>query len=239
MGGFCVFALFRYQAGNQFSLYENVNDYRCPMKTLTELQNTAFLAIGPSRIAALSLLSLMGGQNNVAQAKNVFDLSVSRLEKAEKMLRDQLPEFLTQLEHKFPDALEQKRMDALETLQPLMHLTHKHQDINTLPQVTEEFRQHCLFVMEPSVSAFLLEMTTHLLETQADHDKNREKEMMQAISNAENVGRNIQLIAFNASIEAARIGDMGKGFAVIATEIRELSGKTQNLLDNIAGFLRS
>ncbi|NKX41830.1 chemotaxis protein, partial [Rhodobacteraceae bacterium R_SAG2] len=74
---------------------------------------------------------------------------------------------------------------------------------------------------------------------QKSRDSARDEGMRDAIENAETVGRHIQLIAFNASIEAARIGDQGKGFAVIATEIRNLSGRTQTLLDTMSDYLRA
>ncbi len=41
------------------------------------------------------------------------------------------------------------------------------------------------------------------------------------------------LLALNASIEAARVGDAGKGFSVVAEEIRQLADSSRNTANNI------
>ncbi|MBT8154062.1 chemotaxis protein [Epibacterium ulvae] len=210
------------------------------MNNLTEIQNTAFTAIGPCRIAALSLMALMNEGAENAKAAEIFKLSAKRLETAHKMLTIGLPDLLKSADHDFPPLVQEQLDQSVAALTPLINtIRNADEQVANLPKPSEKFSEHCLYVLEPTVTQFLTDMTQNLLDTQKKKNQDREREMLDAISNAESVGRNIQLIAFNASIEAARIGDMGKGFAVIATEIRELSGKTQVLLDDIAGFLRT
>lgn len=70
-----------------------------------------------------------------------------------------------------------------------------------------------------------------------DADRNAEvalaREVGHAIQSAlkrlESIGKHVRLVALNASIEANRIGDMGRGVGIIASEFKALAEEIQEL----------
>lgn len=47
--------------------------------------------------------------------------------------------------------------------------------------------------------------------------------------------RSMKIMAFNASVEAARAGQHGRGFSVLADEVKKISERTQSLANTIKG----
>lgn len=58
------------------------------------------------------------------------------------------------------------------------------------------------------------------------------------LSMIDDVSRQTKLLAFNASIEAARTGEAGKGFAIVATEVRALAGRASTATLDISKLVR-
>ncbi|MGN0505805.1 MAG: methyl-accepting chemotaxis protein [Lachnospiraceae bacterium] len=64
-------------------------------------------------------------------------------------------------------------------------------------------------------------------------------EMKEIINIISNIAGKTNMLALNASIEAARAGDAGRGFAVVADQITQLANQTKSATDNIATMVNA
>ena len=80
---------------------------------------------------------------------------------------------------------------------------------------------------------------TQGLADMAQESQQRTKDTGQVLTLIRNVAGQTNLLGLNAAIEAARVGEAGRGFGVVAEEIRKLATSSSESIQKIDGILKA
>jgi methyl-accepting chemotaxis protein len=106
------------------------------------------------------------------------------------------------------------------------------------PQQFDEFVANTSGVMEKVVDSVVenSKLGMELVEL-TDSIAKSTKDVQSILSEIGSIAKQTNLLALNAAIEAARAGEAGRGFAVVADEVRDLSARTTQFSQQISKLM--
>lgn len=189
----------------------------------------------PVRVAALQILIFhmeaeKEGEQNISAEE--FMTAISKVQEAGAAARGLVNNYLKPHEVTLPEGLSVKLAEITEALDELVQIggrcSRSGDQIKGFNPVGNMYDLCCVRVAK-GVSDFTAELSQFFMEL---NDKGRADAIDHTSTIAMEIGkigRVINMVATNASIEAARAGDAGKGFTVIADEVKVLSSRVSSL----------
>jgi methyl-accepting chemotaxis protein len=160
-----------------------------------------------------------------------FDVTRGELDRAQQIFSDAIAKLLDSF-HAMSDQSRRQQSLGLEIISKHGGPEGVSDFEQFARQTSQTLRTFVDSVVENSKLAMeLVEMT--------DRISTEMRQILGMLGEIEGISKQTNLLALNAAIEAARAGEAGRGFAVVADEVRDLSGRTSHFSQQIRGLMQN
>ncbi|WP_300058084.1 methyl-accepting chemotaxis protein [uncultured Roseobacter sp.] len=197
--------------------------------------NLVLTKISPLRVAAMQVL-IYHMEVVADQDRNVtpqdFREAAGAIQEGWHALHGLVGDYLAPHDVELPEALSKHLATLTSSVDELHRMVSRcriSEDEVSGFKSGDDMYDLCCVQVSRGVSNFCAELREFFLEL-SDKDRSSVDDHTSAIAmEIGKIGRVINMVATNASIEAARVGDAGKGFTVIADEVKTLSSRVSSL----------
>lgn len=201
-------------------------------KTLNEIRDD----LAAARVAAMQILIFSmqtGAEDHQDIPPEEFMQAVTELKRADTGLKQMESRHLKPMGLELPKDLSEQLTAVARHLTELVRITDrcsKNSD-GTIRgfQATGDMYALCCTGVAKGLNTLSGELAAFFLDLTEKEKDEKMKKTSTIASEIGKIGRVINMVATNASIEAARAGDAGKGFTVIADEVKTLSSRVSSL----------
>ncbi len=185
-----------------------------------------------------NLLKLTGEQESLKAGSESLDYLARSLEdaamdlhKSSKQLQDDLKENL--------DHLESAKEGTMKVAEHAQHSAHLSNDImSENKKLMGMFTQATGLTEQSSQDSSAIHEAFHRVSEAVNALKTTAEGITGVVSTIGVIAKQTNLLALNASIEAARAGDAGNGFAVVAEEVRGLAVQSSQAAEEVGSMAR-